>query len=108
MVADWGVLELRLNSPIVQTDDFSYLAAFVSVFLCFRGTLLGLAEGVFCVADGFVDQVQRFSHTVFFLAAGLFSSTNPAAFNLAKRAVPEFFPAPHHCVSLNRHQDKSS
>jgi hypothetical protein len=37
--------------------------------LGFRRSLLGLAKGVFGVSDRFVNQVQRFCHTVFFLVA---------------------------------------
>lgn len=93
MLADGGVLELRFSGPIVQADNFADFAAFVAVFLRFRGALLGLAEGVFCVADGFVDQVQRFSHTVFFLAAWInnpscsASGQNCGALNFSPRRI---------------------
>ena len=59
-------LNLGLGVPVVQTDDFLYFAALVSVLVSFGRTLLGLAEGVFCTADGLVDEVKRFRHTAFF------------------------------------------
>jgi len=52
--------------PVVQPDDFLHLAAFIPVFLGLGRPLLGLAEGMLGVPNGFVNQVQRFSHTAFF------------------------------------------
>ena len=59
-------LKFQFGAPVVQPDDFLYFAAFVPVFLGLGRSLLALAEGVFGVADGFVNQVQRFRHTAFF------------------------------------------
>ena len=66
MLTDGLRLKFRLGGPIVQPDHFLYLAAFVPVFLGLGRSLLGLAEGVFGVAYGIVDQVQRLSHRAFF------------------------------------------
>ena len=54
-----GSITLR---PVTQFQILLNLASFIAVFLGFHGTILGLSEGVFGVANDFTDGVKEFAH----------------------------------------------
>ena len=58
-------LGLQLWTPFAQAQELPNLSAFVAIFLGFGRSIIGLAEGMFGIADCFVNQVQRLSHTQF-------------------------------------------
>jgi hypothetical protein len=56
-----------LGAPISQAQKMPYFAAFVAIFLGFGRTIVGLSEGMFGIADSFLNQVQRLCHTQSFI-----------------------------------------
>jgi len=60
-----------LGGPISQSQELPYLAAFVAIFLGFGRSVVGLAEGMFGIADSFLNQVQRLCHTLSFITRRL-------------------------------------
>ena len=55
------------SSPVTQFDVFLDLSSFVAVFLGFGRTIIGLAEGVFGIANDFCDGFYGFAHSFVFL-----------------------------------------
>jgi hypothetical protein len=58
------LLRFLFASPIAQAQKFPDLAAFVAIFLGFGRSIVGLTEGMFSIADSFLNQVQRLCHTI--------------------------------------------
>ncbi len=58
-------LGLLLWTPIAQAQELPNFSAFVAIFLGFGRSVIGLAEGMFSIADCFLNQVQCLSHTQF-------------------------------------------
>jgi hypothetical protein len=58
-------LGFLLGTPIAQAQELPNLSAFVAIFLGFGRSIVGLAEGMFGIADCLLNQVQRLSHTQF-------------------------------------------
>jgi hypothetical protein len=62
----WRIsLGLLFPGPIAQSQEFPNLSAFVTIFLGFGRSVIGLAERMFGVSHGFLNQVQRLCHTQF-------------------------------------------
>jgi len=66
-MADLTGLGPLLGAPFSQAQELPYLAAFVAIFLGFGRSVVGLAEGMFGIADSFLNQVQRLCHTQSFI-----------------------------------------
>src|ERR1700690_3974798 len=63
----YGRLCLRflLRGPIAQAQELPNFSAFVAIFVGFGRSIVGLTEGMFSIADSFLNQVQRLCHTLF-------------------------------------------
>ena len=59
----WQGLSRAIPSPVTQLQVFLNLPPFVTVFLCFSGTVFRFAEGMFRVSDDFTDGICGFAHS---------------------------------------------
>jgi len=60
-----GVLRDAFFAPIAEFEILLHLAAFMTMFLGFSGTVGDFAEGTFRIANHFSDEVQRLDHIAF-------------------------------------------
>jgi hypothetical protein len=60
-------LGFLFGAPISQAQELPNFSAFVAIFLGFGRSIVGLAEGMFGIADSFLNQVQRLCHTQSFI-----------------------------------------
>ena len=60
----WRTYLSCFAGPIAQAQELPNFSAFVAIFLGFGRSIIGLTEGMFSIADSFVNQVQRLCHTI--------------------------------------------
>jgi hypothetical protein len=54
-----------LGHPVAELQELPYLTPFVAVFQGFFGMMLGFAERMFLVANGFAHHFDRFHHSIY-------------------------------------------
>lgn len=78
----WRIcLGFCFRGPITQAQELPNFSAFVAIFLGFGRPIIGLTEGVFSIADSFLNEVQCLCHTIisFLLRRDRFTAATPTA-----------------------------
>jgi len=85
----WRTYLSCFAGPIAQAQELPNFSAFVAIFLGFGRSIIGLTEGMFSIADSFVNQVQRLCHTIIsFLFCGATAACgNPDSHELCSSRV---------------------
>jgi hypothetical protein len=56
-------LDLLFAGPIAQTQELADFSPFVTIFLGFGRSIVGLTEGMFSTSNRILNHVQRLCHT---------------------------------------------